>query len=94
VHEGLRTRAIITAGSGFRAEAYEGLPPLKIFSVHGVDDDLVPIEAARASFEKVREMGYGEEFYPMPGVKHGLDDAGRAVVRGWLEQSASRANSG
>ena len=88
VREGLRARALITAGSGFRPEAYQGLPSLRVRSVHGEDDDLVPIEAARASFEKIKALGYGEIFHPMPGVKHGLDDAGRAVVRGWLLEEA------
>lgn len=81
---GLRARRLIAVGSGFRVDAFRGLPELSVLALHGDADDIVPMEAARKSFDEISALGYGREFHVMPGVGHRVDDAGRAKIREWL----------
>jgi predicted esterase len=86
---GLRMEAIVGVGAAYRAEAYQGLPPLAVYALHGELDAIVPFADARESFRAIQAMGYGKRFCALPGVAHSLDDAGRALARAILAEIAA-----
>ncbi len=89
VRHGLNAKTIIAVGSAYRPEAYEGLSPVKVHAIHGEQDEDVPFEVARKSFDGIYDKGYGDSFTALPGVGHRLDDSGRAIIRRLLAEEAS-----
>ena len=80
VRAGLNAKNIISVGAAYRPDAYAGLPAVKLSAIHGEADDIVSFATAQSSFEKIKEMGYGKEFYPIPKLAHTLNDEGRALL--------------
>jgi phospholipase/carboxylesterase len=64
-------------------------PPVLL--VHGEADDIVPVEATRAAEAALRQAGVPVEALYRPGLAHGIDEAGLAAGRRWLEAAFGRA---
>merc|ERR1711988_1605616 len=47
-----------------------GLQGLNVFLTHGVDDDWVPIEAARKSYSILKDLGASLQLTEIEGMKH------------------------
>ncbi|BCB87059.1 hypothetical protein Psuf_043720 [Phytohabitans suffuscus] len=76
------------AGAGM-AGAFAG-PRAAVLFVHGTADPTVPIEAARAAYDRVR---WPKAFLALPGQDHGayLTPAGPASTGCWPPRSTSSA---
>ncbi|WP_431270401.1 alpha/beta hydrolase [Dankookia sp. P2] len=72
----------LLAAEALAAEA-TGRPPVLL--VHGEADDIVPVEATRAAAAALRQAGVPVEALVRPGLAHGIDEAGLAAGRRWLE---------
>ena len=66
-------------------------PPVLL--VHGEADDIVPVQATRAAEAALRQAGVPVEALYRPGLAHGIDEAGLAAGRRWLEAAFGRAMS-
>ena len=66
-----------------------GHPPVLL--VHGEADDIVPVQATRAAEAALRQAGVPVEALVRPGLAHGIDEAGLAAGRRWLEAAFGRA---
>ena len=66
-----------------------GHPPVLL--VHGEADDIVPVQATRAAEAALRQAGVPVEALYRPGLAHGIDEAGLAAGRRWLEAAFGRA---
>jgi phospholipase/carboxylesterase len=64
-------------------------PPVLL--VHGEADDIVPVQATRAAEAALRQAGVPVEALYRPGLAHGIDEAGLAAGRRWLEAAFGRA---
>jgi phospholipase/carboxylesterase len=64
-------------------------PPVLL--VHGEADDIVPVQATRAAEEALCQAGVPVEALYRPGLAHGIDEAGLAAGRRWLEAAFGRA---
>lgn len=60
-------------------------PPVLL--VHGEADDIVPVAASRAAEATLRQAGVPVEALYCPGLAHGIDAAGLAAGRRWLESA-------
>ncbi|TDH64623.1 phospholipase [Dankookia rubra] len=60
-----------------------GRPPVLL--VHGEADDIVPVAATRTAEAALRRAGVPVEALYRPGLAHGIDEAGLAAGRRWLE---------
>jgi phospholipase/carboxylesterase len=65
-----------------------GRPPVLL--VHGEADDIVPVQATRAAEAALRQAGVPVEALYRPGLAHGIDAAGLAAGRRWLEAAFGR----
>lgn len=82
---GLPTRAVVCL-AGYLPESIGLLPErLPVFWAHGTEDDRVPIEAARASANLLRESGVDLEFCEAK-TGHKLSAGCLRAMRGWLEK--------
>ena len=63
-------------------------PPVLL--VHGEADDIVPVQATRAAEAALRQAGVPVEALYRPGLAHGIDEAGLAAGRRWLEAAFAR----
>ena len=84
---GLLCRKIIGVGAAYREEAYEGLSHLQVFGIHGEKDTIVPFEQAKASFNNLKDRGFGESFYAIPDLGHTINDSGRKIIRDLLNSN-------
>ena len=57
----------------------------QVLLVHGEADDIVPVQATRAAEAALRQAGVPVEALYRPGLAHGIDEAGLAAGRRWLE---------
>ncbi|NBX93421.1 MAG: hypothetical protein EB078_04425 [Proteobacteria bacterium] len=82
---GLNCNTIIGVGAAYRAEAYEGVSLVKVYGIHGAQDEIVPYAQAKSSFEMITRLGYGAKFFTLPDLGHSLNGSGRKIVRELLE---------
>jgi len=87
IRQGLRAKTIIAAGAAYRAEAYEGLPPTKVYAIHGAKDEVVPLQLSQSSFEVIKKMGYGADYHLIPDLGHTLNDESRKLIRTIIQGS-------
>lgn len=78
-------RALIGLGSGYPIEVYAGLPKLKIFALHGDQDERIPIESSREAHALLVERGFGGEFRTVPGLGHRVEPKVEPLVRRIIE---------
>jgi len=90
LRHGLKVGAMIAVGAAYRPEAYEGLPPVRVYGIHGEADREVPLESAESSFRALERDGYGVSFTRFPGLGHTLHAEGRERVRAILESERGR----
>ncbi len=86
IHAGLSVQAIIGVGAAFNPENYKGLPPISVYGLHGMQDEVVSHSYSQKSFEEIKAMGYGKNYYSLPGLGHTLDEQGRRQIREILIQ--------
>ncbi len=68
------TKAIITAGSGFPPEPYSELNKnIKVFALHGEQDNRWPLESSKSAHKKLLESGFKGEFHVIPNLDHRVD---------------------
>jgi dienelactone hydrolase len=65
-------------------DTYLGMiPPRKLVMLHSVNDSIIPIELAQATFEKAREP---KQFYRITTGTHGFDESMRQPLKKELSQ--------
>jgi phospholipase/carboxylesterase len=62
-----------------------------VLLVHGEADDIVPVKATRAAESALRQAGVPVEALYRPGLAHGIDAAGLAAGRRWLQAAFGAA---
>ena len=60
-----------------------------IFAVHGVDDDIIPIERARTANAWLRDAGADVELLEVPGLKHRTSPAALTRASEWLTSNCA-----
>ena len=81
IQQGLKANTIIGVGAAYRLEDYQGLEKVKLFALHGDQDQDVTYQSGKDSFQKMKEAGIGQEFFSLEGVGHTLNEGGRKIVR-------------
>ena len=76
------TRAIIAVGSGYPPEPYAGLSKnIKVFALHGEQDDRWPLASSQAAHQKLLESGFTGEFHVIPALGHRVDVSLDPLIR-------------
>lgn len=83
-------KAIIGVGCGYTDEGFDGLKPLPVWGIHGVNDERIPIEKGRSEHAAVLTKGFPGEFIEVPGLTHKVDlsiepKVRELIARAWKE---------
>src|SRR5690606_13002832 len=74
-------RKLVVVGARFREESYPDQPPFSVDAIHGEDDDIIPFEQSRGSFERVKALrGFEGEHFAVKGLKHSMNADSRATL--------------
>ncbi|MGE4131507.1 MAG: alpha/beta hydrolase [Bdellovibrionales bacterium] len=79
-------RAIIAMGSGYPPEPYKGLDKVKIYGLHGDQDERIPIQSSKQAHAELLQSGLSGEFRVIPGLDHKVDPILEPTVRGLVLQ--------
>lgn len=74
-------KGIIGLGCGYNSEIYEKCKPLHVHAVHGSKDERIPVEPARADFQKVLQFGHTGKFHLVPDLTHRVETSLEPLVR-------------
>lgn len=66
------------------------MPPL--IQIHGEADDLVDIEWARETFNRLKELGVQGEFHVMQRLGHSINKRGMILIKEWIEKHLPEKN--
>ncbi len=73
-------REIIGVGTGYREDYYPAKSPWRLTGIHGTEDDVFPVAAARQNYARVLRNTQGGEFFEVPKLGHiASPDVGRII---------------
>ncbi|MCE3010770.1 MAG: hypothetical protein LW875_09170 [Proteobacteria bacterium] len=75
-----RLKKMFAVGSAFRPEDYQTTLPVPLEAFHGTEDEIVPFEIARTSFQDLQPLNPQGRFFSFPGLGHSMNDEARALL--------------